>query len=141
MLNTSLTADKTMDGSFNNEIKRTENRAIQGLKSYTRDEIKTFVLEYINEELLTQGITDVSIKGIEIHGSRNRGTARADSDLDVVFEYEGDIREDDFFTMLHDDDEPMYIEDIEVDLNPITEPLSEYMERSKAYDLQFLKGD
>ena len=140
MLNTSLIADKTMDGSFSNEIKRTEDGRIQGLESYTRDEIKTFVLEYINDELLTQGRTDVSIKGIEIHGSRNRGTARADSDLDVAFEYEGDIREDDFFTMLHDDDEPMYIEDIEVDLNPITEPLSEYMERSKAYDLQILRG-
>ncbi len=112
---------------------------MQGL-SYTRDEIKTFVLEYINDVLLTQGIKDVSIKGIEIHGSRNRGTAREESDLDVVFEYEGDIREDDFFSMLHDDDEPMYIEDIEVDINPITEPLSDYMKRSKAYDLQILRG-
>lgn len=128
-----------MDGSFSNEIKRAEDCKIQGLESYTRDEIKTFVLEYINDVLLTQGITDVSIKGIEIHGSRNRGTARADSDLDVVFEYEGDIREDDFFTMLHDDDEPMYIESVEVDINSITEPLSEYMERSRAYDLQILR--
>ncbi len=128
-----------MDGSFSNEIKRTEDGKIQGLENYTQDEIKTFVWEYINDELLTQGITDVSIKDIEIHGSRSRGTARADSDLDVVFEYEGDIREDDFFTMLHDDDEPMYIEDVEVDINPITEPLSEYMERSRAYDLQILR--
>lgn len=139
MLNTSLTADKTMDGSFNNEIKRTMGSRIPGLESYTRDEIKTFVLEYINDVLLTQGITDVSIKSVEIYGSRNRGTAREGSDLDVVFEYEGDIREDDFFTMLHD--EPMYIENVEVDINPITEPLSEYIERSRAYDLQILRGN
>ena len=101
------------------------NGRIQGLESYRRDEIKALVWDYISDMLLTQGITDVLIKGVEIHGSRNRGTAR----------------EDDFFTMLHDDDELMYIEDIEVDLNPITEPLSEYMERSKAYDLQILRGD
>jgi predicted nucleotidyltransferase len=73
---------------------------------------------------------------MEIHGSRNRGDAREDSDLDVVVEYEGDFKEDALFNMLNE--EPLEIEGITVDINPIrkeeTGTLDKYMERSREYD-------
>lgn len=112
-----------------------ENK-IQGLENYSTDEIKQLSKEYIQQKLEESDLFDVNIKDIAIHGSRGRGTAKADSDLDVVVEYEGDIREDDLFSILNED--PMFIEDIQVDINPITESLSDYMERSNAYDKEVL---
>lgn len=113
---------------------------IQGLEDYSNDEIKTLTNDYIQEKLEENGIYDVTIKDTAIHGSRGRGTARPDSDLDIVVEYEGDIREDDLFSILNE--EPMYIDDIQVDINPITASdtgtLADYMERSKAYDKEIL---
>ena len=108
---------------------------IQGLQGYSRDKIKNIVKDYVGQKLSD---ADAKIKGVEIHGSRNRGDAREDSDLDVVIEYEGDIREDDMFNLLNDDEDALYIEDIRVDINPIREQetgtLDKYMDRSREYD-------
>jgi predicted nucleotidyltransferase len=113
---------------------------IQGLESYSNDEIKTLTNDYVQQKLEENGIYDVTIKDAAIHGSRGRGTARPDSDLDVVVEFEGDIREDDLFSILNE--EPMYIDGVQVDINPInannTGTLKDYMERSKAYDKEVL---
>lgn len=108
---------------------------IQGLQGYSRDKIKNIVKDYVGQKLSD---ADAKIKGVEIHGSRNRGDAREDSDLDVVIEYEGDIREDDMFNLLNDDEDALYIEGIRVDINPIREQetgtLDKYMDRSREYD-------
>lgn len=122
-----------------NEESADKAMPIQGLQGYSRDEIKNIVKDYIEQKMSDYDI-DAEIKGIEIHGSRNRGDARDDSDLDVVFEYEGDIREDDMFNTLNDDtdDEALHIEGIRVDINPIREQetgtLDRYMKRSREYD-------
>lgn len=122
-----------------NEESADKAMPIQGLQGYSRDEIKNIVKDYIEQKMSDYDI-DAEIKGIEIHGSRNRGDARDDSDLDVVFEYEGDIREDDMFNTLNDDtdDEALHIEGIRVDINPIREQetgtLDRYMESSRKYD-------
>ena len=115
-------------------------KTIQGLERYSPDEIKQLTKEYIQEKLYEADLYDVVINGIAIHGSRARGTARADSDLDIVVEYEGDVREDTLFDILNE--EPMYFNDIQVDINPITAyktgTLEEYMESSNAYDQEVL---
>lgn len=117
------------------EDKTQDNSSIQGLQGYSRDKIKNIVKDYVEQKLSD---ADAKIKGVEIHGSRNRGDAREDSDLDVVIEYEGDIREDDMFNLLNDDEDALSIEDIRVDINPIREQetgtLDKYMERSRKYD-------
>ena len=119
------------------EDKTQDNSSIQGLQGYSRDKIKNIVKDYV-EQKLSDADADAKIKGVEIHGSRNRGDAREDSDLDVVIEYEGDIREDDMFNLLNDDEDALSIEDIRVDINPIREQetgtLDKYMERSRKYD-------
>lgn len=115
---------------------------IQGLENYTRDEIKDITKDYINQILEDNGIYDVNIVDMDIHGSRNRGTAKNDSDLDIVIQYDGDIREDDLFNVLNDNgDENLYIDDIKVDINPIQENIKDYMERSKEYDKKILNSN
>ena len=111
-------------------------KTIQGLEDYSVDEVKQLSKDYIQQKLQENDLYDVTIKDVAIHGSRGRGTARTDSDLDVVVEYEGDIREDDLFSILNE--EPMFIDDIQVDINPITESLTDYMKRSNKYDQEVL---
>ena len=76
------------------------------------DKIKQIVKSYVLDKI------DIEIIDIELYGSRTKEAARKDSDLDILLEYKGNIREDDLFNILNDD--PLYIDDIKVDINPIT---------------------
>lgn len=110
---------------------------VQGLEGYSRDEIKGIVTDHINDVMRDYDI-DAEIIGMDIHGSRNRHDARPDSDLDVVVEYSGDIREDDMFNALNGEEDALSIEGIKVDINPIrkeeTGDLQDYMKQSEEYD-------
>lgn len=121
---------------------REQKESIQGLEGYSRTEIKDIVSNYIQDKLVENDLEDISINGAEIIGSRNRGNAKTNSDLDLVVEYSGDIREDDLFNILNE--EPLEIEGIKVDINPITADntgtLEEYLERSKQYDREVLNA-
>ena len=70
-----------------------------------------------------------------LSGSRCRGIEKFGSDLDVVVDYKGNIREDDFFNILHEDG--FAIAGIALDINPITEDktglLAEYLESAECY--------
>lgn len=129
--------------SPNSQTINENTTSIQGLDGYTRSDITDSVREYIQQKLEENDIT-ANIVGIEIHGSRARGNAKENSDLDVVVEYDGDVREDDMFNILNDDsnDQALYIEGIRVDINPIraqeTGTLDKYMERSRRYDEETL---
>ena len=134
------------DAVTDNLTPNTETTAIQGFDGYSQSEIKSIVQEYIQQKLDENDIS-ANVVGIAIHGSRGRGNAKENSDLDVVVEYEGDIREDGMFNLLNDDDngEALYIEGIRVDINPIraqeTGTLDKYMERSRKYDEEVLSND
>ena len=114
-----------------------KEKPVQGLEGYSRDEIKGIVTDHINDVMRDYDI-DAEIIGMDIHGSRNRHDARPDSDLDVVVEYSGDIREDDMFNALNSEEDALSIEGIKVDINPIrkeeTGDLQDYMKQSEEYD-------
>lgn len=114
-----------------------KEKPVQGLEGYSRDEIKNIVTDHINDVMRDYDI-DAEIIGMDIHGSRNRHDARPDSDLDVVVEYSGDIREDDMFNALNGEEDALSIEGIKVDINPIrkeeTGDLQDYMKQSEEYD-------
>lgn len=114
-----------------------KEKPVQGLEGYSRDEIKGIVTDHINDVMRDYDI-DAEIIGMDIHGSRNRHDARPDSDLDVVVEYSGDIREDDMFNALNGEEDALSIEGIRVDINPIrkeeTGDLQDYMKQSEEYD-------
>lgn len=105
----------------------------------SKQEIKDRVKDYV-KTLLAESDIDAKIVDTAIHGSRGRGTAKPDSDLDVVIEYRGDMKEDGMFNILNE--EPLYIDGVRVDVNPIraqeTGTLQEYMVRSRNYDREKL---
>ena len=109
---------------------------IQGLEGTSEKEVLDAVRADVERVLEENGVSGVTIKGMALNGSRMRGDAREDSDLDVVMEVEGNVREDDLFNMLSDAD--LSYEGIKVDVNPIMRgksgTLEEYMKRSRAYD-------
>ena len=117
----------------------TEAAPVQGLESYTREELKRLVENHV-ANILSENDVDAEIVAVELHGSRGRGTAREDSDLDAVVEYSGDFREDDMFNLLNDEESRLVIDGISVDINPIraeeTGTMESYMKRSREYDAQ-----
>ena len=113
-----------------------EDKVIQGLEYYSYDEVVGLVLDFIKDRLYENNIIpnkDIKIIEIQLHGSRLRGQAKKRSDLDAVLQYEGDLREDDLFTILNDRPQ-CRIEGIKVDINPIKEDMRSYMKRSDDYD-------
>lgn len=109
-------------------------KEIQGLENYSYDEIVDLINDFIIDKIWDNwhSADDIKLNDIRLHGSRLRNQAKSTSDLDAVVEYDGDIREDDFFNILNDD--PLYIDDVRVDINPIKEDLDLYMKRSADYD-------
>ncbi len=81
-------------------------------------QLEDVVREYIVGKIMGQGL-NVNILDLAVTGSRCRGVERESSDLDVVVEYKGDVREDDLFQILHEDN--FHIADVKIDINPITE--------------------
>ena len=99
-------------------------KEVQGLDGYSVDEIKDLVRDYVQDLISDLFMEDdIYIKEISVIGSRSRGEARPDSDLDILLEYGGkDVREDNLYNILNA--LPMEIEGIKVDINPINERYS-----------------
>ena len=90
---------------------------IQGFEDYSTEQIEEIVLEHITDAFTEIGI-EVEIIDVEIYGSRTRGEAKADSDLDVKVRYKGAEKDYALFNILNDDDSALYIDGIRVDINP-----------------------
>jgi len=110
---------------------------IQGLENYDRGDVEQYVYDYIENEI--SGIKGVNYSdaadSIYIQGSRNRGTARQNSYLDVAFFYDGKAKEDNLFNALNGKD--FNLDGINIDINPInTNNISkeDYINKSKEYD-------
>ncbi len=122
----------------NDDVKYSVNSKsnIKGLEDYTEEEINEIVEGYIVSKLHEMDDYDTEIIAIKPYGSRTKGTSKESSDLDVIVEFKGDIREDVFFDLLHEDG--FEINGIKVDINPITEGKSgnieDYYNRTKNYN-------
>lgn len=81
-------------------------------------DIEGMVSDYVQSKIDENNL-EAEIVGVVVSGSRCRGIEKVGSDLDVVLEYKGSIREDTFFDILHEDE--MEIGGVKVDINPITE--------------------
>lgn len=113
-----------------------ETGVIQGLEGYSLQDIQDIILNHIADVFQGEFPEGFQINGIGIIGSRANGTAREDSDLDVLLEYEGDISEDALYNMLNGEN-GLEIEGIKVDINPITPgksgTIQEFLERNNDY--------
>lgn len=116
-------------------------RPIEGM---TAERIEEEVREYIQMKIQKYHMP-IQIREVMVYGSRSRGTEKADSDLDILFEYAGAWREDDIFNLLHEDD--FCIGEVKVDINPVTEEQSgdlsqrliraeEYMEQELVFGIE-----
>jgi hypothetical protein len=96
--------------------------------------VEETVSGYVNWKLENEGI-DAKLIGLAVIGSRCRGLEYDGSDLDIVAEYRGDVREDVLFDILHEDG--LQIGGIKVDINPITEEktgtLASYLANAQEY--------
>ena len=90
---------------------------IQGFEDYSIEQLEEIVLEHITDAFTEIGI-DVEIIDVELYGSRTKGEAKADSDLDVKVKYKGAEKDYALFNILNDDDSALYIDGIRVDINP-----------------------
>lgn len=90
---------------------------IQGFEDYSIEQLEEIVLEHITDVFTEIGI-DVEIIDVEIYGSRTRGEAKADSDLDVILRYKGAEKDYALFNILNNEDCALYIDGIRVDINP-----------------------
>lgn len=116
-------------------------RLIEGMTSNRiEEEVRGYIQMKIRESHLP-----IQIREVMVYGSRSRGTEKADSDLDILFEYVGAGREDDIFNLLHEDD--FCIGEVKVDINPVTEEQSgdlsqrliraeEYMEQELVFGIE-----
>ena len=97
-------------------------------------EIEEMVLYYVQAKIIENNL-DAQVENVILSGSRCRGIEKNGSYLDVVVDYKGTVREDDFFNILHEDG--FEIAGIVVDINPITEdktgPLVEYLESAEQF--------
>lgn len=104
------------------------------IDGYDAHQIEQMVKEFVMEQLYEYDI-NYNLIGIAIAGSRSRGLERADSDLDVVIEFNTDIKEYVLFNILHE--EPFSIGGVLVDINPIrkeeTGDLENYLHNAEKY--------
>ena len=91
-----LLSAKQADGA-----ESSKEKPIAGLEGYTHQEVKDIVRREV-EQIFSDADIDAEIVGMEIHGSRNRGDSRPDSDLDIVLEYKGDMKEYAMFNAIND---------------------------------------
>lgn len=107
---------------------------MQDLNGMSPAEIEETVLAYAQTKAEEYGY-EVQVLAARVYGSRTAGIKREDSDVDIAIEYRGDLREDDFFSMLHEDG--LSIGGMPVDINPITAEKSgameEYLARANEY--------
>lgn len=99
---------------------------VQGLENYDTEDICAYVENSVQEILDEQfADKDIFIKRVTIIGSRSRGEAHSDSDLDILLEYGGeDVKEDALFNVLHEAENLLEMEGITFDINPINEHYS-----------------
>ena len=116
------------------DFKRKTDEMFHRIDGMSASEIEEIVSDFVQSKIDENNL-DAEVVGVVVSGSRCRGIEKAGSDLDVVLEYKGNVREDTFFDILHEDG--MEIGGVKVDINPITEgktgTLESYLPAVKEY--------
>lgn len=123
----------------NGTVRRTSElgRCEAALNGMNRAEIEYDVLVHTRAVLEEMGMeNEVTLIGARVYGSRSReGLYHADSDVDVVVSYRGNVREDALFNAVNE--AGLKIAGLPIDINPISEErtgtLAEYMRQAEEY--------
>ena len=126
--------EKQLAASVISDFRKKTQEKFHPVDGMNAGEIEEKVSYYVQEKIIENDL-DAQVENVIISGSRCRGIEKTGSDLDVVVDYKGAIREDDLFNILHEDG--FAIAGIAVDINPITEDktglLAEYLESVEQY--------
>lgn len=98
-------------------------------EKWTKSELLNLVKNKIDSEV--DKIVDIKIIGSMVYG-----TNKSNSDLDLLVEYEGDIREDDLFSFANDD--KIYINGVKVDINPIKQSKTGNIKDQEADEIKYI---
>lgn len=124
---------------FNNKKNDIRFR-VSPIEGYTAEEVIDIITPEIENILNENGVDNAAIAEVWLHGSRMRGDAKRNSDLDAVLFYKGDAREDDLFNIIADN--AITIDGVKVDVNPIRiesdEDITRYKQKSQQYDAEKL---
>ncbi len=97
-----------------------------------------YVQSVLDDMELGAKVVDVAVSG-----SRSRGMEDKKSDIDIVVEYAGNIKEDVLFNALHEDG--LKLGGIDVDINPITEAqtgtMKTYLPQVEHYFIEKIAGE
>ena len=97
-------------------------------------EVENAVRDYLMDTIRRQDLL-IQIGEVMVYGSRCRGTEKSTSDIDIVVEYKGDIREDDLFNLFHEDE--FLLGNHTVDINPIQADksgnIAEFLQQATIY--------
>lgn len=118
---------------------------VKGLETTYLDKDIIQMVDAQLKNVISENNLDIYILGYYLHGSRVYGKPSKLSDLDVVVEYKGNIKEYVLFNLFNDDENGFSIDGIKVDINPIraeeTGTLDEYKQKDKEYiATEYLKG-
>lgn len=106
-------------------------RPVEGMNA---TEVEDAVRDYLMDTIRRQDLL-IQIGEVMVYGSRCRGTEKTTSDIDIVVEYKGDIREDDLFNLFHEDE--FLLENHKVDINPIQADksgnIAEFLQQATIY--------
>lgn len=95
------------------------------------------LINIVKEDLrviIEENKLDIEIEDIELIGSYTRGENTSESDLDVLVQYSGDLRDDDFFNIILE--ENLSLCGIKIDINPINsakDSIQDFKERNKGF--------
>lgn len=106
-------------------------RPVEGMNA---TEVEDVVRDYLMDTIRRQDLL-IQIGEVMVYGSRCRGTEKTTSDIDIVVEYKGDIREDDLFNLFHEDE--FLLGNHKVDINPIQADksgnIAEFLQQATIY--------
>lgn len=106
-------------------------RPVEGMNA---TEVEDAVRDYLMDTIRRQDLL-IQIGEVMVYGSRCRGTEKTTSDIDIVVEYKGDIREDDLFNLFHEDE--FLLGNHKVDINPIQADksgnIAEFLQQATIY--------
>lgn len=119
-------------------MKNISKYLLESLSSEEEQQLLDYVRETISS-IIEKTDLNIEIKELWFHGSRSRNDYREDSDYDIVLYYQGNVKEDSVFNIMHDEDyqDMLTWNGNEIDINPIrdeeTGSLEDYKKKDKDY--------
>ena len=124
------------------QFKQKTLECFQPIGDITVADIEATAYAYV-QSVLDDMELGAKVVDVAVSGSRSRGMEEEKSDIDIVVEYAGNIKEDVLFNSLHEDG--LKLGGIDVDINPITESqtgtMKTYLPQVEQYFIEKLAGE